>query len=349
MLLWGGQSINGAKFRADGKIFDPARRAWSPIPNAPLEPRGDQVAVWTGSRLLIWGGGVEGPKSDIRSFNDGASFDPMTGGWRSLAHSPLEARSRPTGVWTGSRLLLWGGADTGRTDVGGLTIPSDVLAFPGDEEESEGAKLLSDGAAYDPASDQWTTMSTSPLGPRVGHVAVWTGKQMLVWGGATLKESAVAFADGAAYDPVTDTWRKISAAPVQPGALFTTVWTGKQMLVWGGPQGEGAAYDPATNRWTLLPKSPLPPLSTPISVWTGALMLVWGAPENQPTPAQPIAEGATYDPAQHRWTLLPSARSAPGLGQGAVWAGNRMLVWGGYAGTGPLSGGAVFSLRGPEA
>jgi N-acetylneuraminic acid mutarotase len=297
----------------------------------------------------VWGGGVEGRKSGTRSFDDGASYDPLTNRWEKLARSPLEARSLHTGVWTGSRLLVWGGADMGATQVGGLTIPGDVFTFPDEEEESEGAKLLSDGGAYDPISNRWSMMAPSPLGPRVGHVAVWTGREMLVWGGATPKESSVAFADGAAYNPATDRWRTIGVAPIHPGALFRAVWTGKQMLVWGGPRGEGAAYEPETNRWTLLPRSPLPPLSTPTSVWTGRLMLIWGAPENQPNPAQPIAEGAAYDPTMHRWTVLPSAPSAPGLGHAAVWTGTRMLVWGGYAGTGPLSDGAVFSLRTPPA
>jgi N-acetylneuraminic acid mutarotase len=345
MLTWGGQVIRGAKYRADGQVFDPANEEWSAIPEAPIHPRADQVAVWTGFRLLVWGGGVEGPNTGIRSFDDGASYDPDTGRWTPLARSPLEARSRHSGVWTGSRLLIWGGVDLGRTQVGDATFPGDVFTIPGEEEEiSEEAKLLADGAAYDPATDRWKSMAEAPLSPRVGQVSVWTGHEMLVWGGATPREDAVAFGDGAAYDPETDRWRSIGAAPVQAGATFTAVWTGKQMIVWGGPEGAGAAYDPSTDRWTRLPTSPLPPLATPTSAWTGRVMLIWGAPEIQPDPARPFAEGAAYDPVGNRWTRLPRAPSAPGQGQAAVWAGTRMVVWGGFAGPGPLSGGAAFTL-----
>jgi N-acetylneuraminic acid mutarotase len=343
MLVWGGQAIKGAKYRADGQVFDPAHNAWSPIPKAPLAPRGDVVAVWTGSRLVVWGGGVEGPKSGTRAFDDGASYDPATRLWTPLAPFPLEARSQHTGVWTGARLLIWGGVDLSRSQVG---VPSDVFTVPGEEEEtSEGAKLLADGAAYDPVADRWIPMAPAPLKPRVGHVAVWTGREMLVWGGATLKEGPLAFPDGAAYNPATNTWRQIGTAPLHAGARFTAVWTGKVMLVWGGTRGEGASYDPAANRWTKLPKSPLPPLSSPTSVWTGRLMLIWGAPEEQPNPSDRIAEGAAFDPAEGRWVRIPSAPSAPGLGQAAVWAGTRMIVWGGFAGNGPLSEGADFKVR----
>jgi N-acetylneuraminic acid mutarotase len=346
MLTWGGQAIKGAKYRADGGVFDPARNTWSLIPKAPLAPRGDQVATWTGSRLLVWGGGVEGPKSGTLAFNDGASYEPVTRRWTPMAQSPLEARSLHTGVWTGSLLLIWGGVDLCGTQVGGTTFSCKVFSFPGEGEEvSEDAKLLADGAAYDPDSDRWIPMAPAPLKPRAGHVAVWTGREMIVWGGATLKEGPVAFPDGAAYNPATNTWRKIGVAPLHAGARFTAVWTGKQMLVWGGTRGEGAAYDPATNRWSKIPPSPLPPLSAPTSVWTGRLMLSWGAPEEQLDPSNLASKRAAYDPAERRWTLLPPAPSAPGQGQAAVWAGTGMLVWGGFAGNGPLSDGAAFKLR----
>jgi N-acetylneuraminic acid mutarotase len=167
---------------------------------------------------------------------------------------------------------------------------------------------------------------------------------MIVWGGATVEESAEApsFADGAAYDPVANLWRTIDEAPVRGGG-FTAVWTGRKMIVWGGLQGLGSAYDPMMGTWTLLPKSPLPPLSTPTAVWTGRRMLVWGGPESQPHPERPIAVGGTYDPARNRWNRLFAAPSAPGKGQTAVWTGRQMIVWGGFSGPGPFSSGAAFT------
>jgi hypothetical protein len=42
------------------------------------------------------------------------------------------------------------------------------------------------GAKYDPTSDSWTPTSTSAGDPthRSGHAGVWTGREMIVWGGS---------------------------------------------------------------------------------------------------------------------------------------------------------------------
>jgi len=44
---------------------------------------------------------------------------------------------------------------------------------------------LNDGARYDAATDTWTPITTTNAPkPRFLHTAVWTGREMLVWGGA---------------------------------------------------------------------------------------------------------------------------------------------------------------------
>jgi hypothetical protein len=68
----------------------------------------------------------------------------------------------------------------------------------------------------------------------------------------------------------------------QPRQSEASVWTGEQLLVWGGI-GEGGtipthgeAYDPATNEWTPLPRSPLRARLPGSVVWTGSEVLIWG-------------------------------------------------------------------------
>lgn len=85
---------------------------------------------------------------------------------------------------------------------------------------------------------------------RSGQVAVWTGKELLIWGGVALDTSTV-LGDGAAYDPGSNTWRPISRAGApRPRYGQSAVWTGARMLIWGGEGAsdftDGAAYDPAT-------------------------------------------------------------------------------------------------------
>lgn len=74
---------------------------------------------------------------------------------------------------------------------------------------------------------------------------------MIIWGGDTI---GVNRNDGAAYDPVTNTWTAVSTAGApSPRSRHTAVWTGSNMIVWGGlpgPTNAGAVYDPATDAWT---------------------------------------------------------------------------------------------------
>src|SRR5262245_12917586 len=63
---------------------------------------------------------------------------------------------------------------------------------------------------------------------RDGHTAVWTGSEMIVWGGN------YSFTGGR-YNPVTDSWTATNTTNAPSGRTFyTTVWTGSEMIVWGG-------------------------------------------------------------------------------------------------------------------
>ncbi len=63
------------------------------------------------------------------------------------------------------------------------------------------------------------------------HTAVWTGSEMIVWGG--LGNGAV-LNTGGRYNPSTDSWTATSTTNA-PGAraVATAVWTGSQMIVSG--------------------------------------------------------------------------------------------------------------------
>src|SRR5262249_60142327 len=69
---------------------------------------------------------------------------------------------------------------------------------------------------------------------------------------------------GMAYNPATGTWRDLPAMQYGRDG-FAAVWTGRNVLVWGGVTGRGGtalpphgeAFNPATGTWTALPASPL--------------------------------------------------------------------------------------------
>jgi N-acetylneuraminic acid mutarotase len=129
------------------------------------------------------------------------------------------ARGGHTAVWTGSKMIVWGG--------GSYTYSA----------------YRNDGGIYDPATGLWTAMSTigAPTA-RYGHVAVWTGSRMIVWGGMTYYQTYVN--DGAAYDPTTDSWTPISRTNAPEGRSgATAVWSTGGMIVWGGEAASGHPTD----------------------------------------------------------------------------------------------------------
>jgi N-acetylneuraminic acid mutarotase len=191
---------------------------------------------------------------------------------------------------------------------------------------------------YDPITDNWTPTATiGAPSPRFWHTAVWTGEQMVVWGGNPLTDT------GGRYDPVSDSWTATSSAR-PPAARYnhTAVWTGSEMIVWGGWAGSftrsGGRYDPQADRWTPggVEQAGSPaPRSNHTAVWTGNEMIVWGG-----VPA--IAQGGIYNPATGSWrSMLKEGSPAPRLGHTAVWTGEEMIVWGGNRG-GALDDGARF-------
>ncbi|MEU4239622.1 hypothetical protein [Actinoplanes sp. NPDC026619] len=166
-----------------------------------------------------------------------AAADPA--GWTStisaLPAAPLSARRDVAAVWTGAEMLVWGG-------------------FAGNQAAE---RYFADGAAYDPGKSRWRTLPAAPLAARSEAQAVWTGTEMIVWGGADARHSPKGVTDGAAYNPKTNRWRRIAAAPGTGRTGGQTLMTAGRMVVFGGSGVTGAdaaktilTYDPRADRWT---------------------------------------------------------------------------------------------------
>lgn len=184
-----------------------------------------------------------------------------------------------------------------------------------------------------PEVGMWEELPGGPLEARNEPMGVWTGRELLVWGGAVaaVQGPEQAFvADGAAYDPATGGWRRLAPSPLEGRSGAAVVWTGTEMVVWGGlgavaHLGDGARYDPVAGVWTPLPDAPLSPRSSASAVWTGREVVVVGGQDN----GGPRAEVAAFDPAAGTWRRLPPLPPrgwGSGLGQEAVWTGHRLVV-----------------------
>lgn len=156
-----------------------------------------------------------------------------------LPDSPLGSRIGASGVWTGSEFVVWGGE-------GGNKVASSAFG---------------DGAAYDPVNHRWRVLPAGPLSPRAGHVAVWTGGEMIVWGGNSSERGIGhigGLRDGAAYNPSTNAWRRIADAPSERSKGKGVV-VGNYLVVGTGstPQGSHSTtlliYDIATDTWSAVP------------------------------------------------------------------------------------------------
>lgn len=310
---------------------------WSAISNSGLVARDSNSAVWTGSKMIVWGGRGAAPAGVDGNvfFNDGAEYDPATNTWASMniVGAPIP-RSHHVAAWTGTKMIVWGGFSLA---VNG-TVYHDT------------------GGVYDPATKTWTAMSmTGAPSGRWSHTAVWTGTKLIVWGG--VGANSVNTNTGAIYDPATNTWQAMSTTNAPTSRSYQrAIWTGTRMIVWGGmvgagfdrsPTNTGGIYDPATNTWIATSTTGAPQgRNEPSMVWTGTEMIVWGGTGVQGIGAIRLNTGGRFNPATNTWQTTSTA-NAPviRMGQSTVWTGTKMIVWGGYGGGSPetyLATGGIY-------
>jgi hypothetical protein len=185
------------------------------------------------------------------------------------------------------------------------------------------------------APDSWRALSTvGAPAPRLRHVAVWTGTEMLVFGGT---DDSVIFGNGGRYDVLTDSWLPMSLVNVpSPRTNHRGIWTGTELVVWGGYGGSGSGksdggrYDPITDMWTSMSTVTAPAgRSSHSAVWTGSEMIVFGGCSYY-TCESFLASVGRYSPELDAW-LPMSATGAPAarINHSGVFAAGRMVIWGG--------------------
>jgi len=234
-----------------------------------------------------------------------------------------DARVFPTAVWTGSEMIIWGGENC--------------------------CGYLNTGGRYNPSTDSWTATSTNnaPEG-RFGHTAVWTGSEMIVWGGVGNFPYPV-LNTGGRYNPVTDSWTATSTINAPEGrAVHTAVWTGSEMIVWGGAGdfgwlNTGGRYNPGTDSWTATSTTNAADArSEHTAVWTGSNMIVWGGQDDI---GNLLNTGARYYPDIDCWRSTSTTNAPVGRAEHtAVWTGNEMIVWGGNDGLNFLNTGGEYCV-----
>jgi N-acetylneuraminic acid mutarotase len=361
MIVWGGRTYPEGNLNTGGR-YNPSADTWTVTARSPSQ-RNLHTAVWTGSEMIVWGG--EDQFSDIKK--SGGRYNPSTDSWTatSTANAPAYRYSH-TAVWTGSDMIVWGGIDelVNLLNTGGRYNPStdswtnistsnapegrynhravwsgsEMIVWGGFHDTAGHA--VNTGGRYNPDTDSWTATSTTnaPSG-RGQYQAVWTGNEMIVWGGCSYDPGYQCLNTGGRYDSITDSWTPTSTtnAPSARG-LYAAVWSGSEMIIWGGNDQNfllldtGGRYNPETDNWTVTSTTNAPVARfRPTAVWTGSEMIVWGGQDQN---FLPLDTGGRYDPAMDSWMTTTTTNAPAGrYSHTAVWTGNEMIVWGGATDT----------------
>jgi hypothetical protein len=236
LFVWGGSGIADSAPLADGAVWDQATNIWSALPmNGAPSAREFACAAWTGNTVVVWGGKSQATNA---YFNDGARYGQ--GGWipMSTVNAPGN-RAQCTTAWSGSEILIFGGFNN--------------------------STFLNDGGRYNPATDIWTLIPSSPKDRFQTPLfyAAWVDTELVLehWGKLLF------------YSPTTNQWRQVARPARGEVGLGHPLFipTTNQIFTAAG------IYDLSERRWVATP------FEDPLFVggdgayffWTGQTILVF--------------------------------------------------------------------------
>jgi len=358
MLLWGGTQDN------NGWRYDVNTDSWSDISSVDApEARAHHTATWVGDGMVVWGGTDFGQNGGY--LTEGAHYNPDTDTWTDMGMNGVpEGRSYHTAVYTGNELLIWGGdvngvklnsvgiydlntaqwtintdnqAPIGRSAHSAIWTGTEMIVWGGVKES--GVKLSS-GGRFNLNAQVWqaTTDHADFYSYRRSASSVWTGNELIYWGGLSLSNE---FNTGVKFTPLTNHWQAVTTVGA-PDRRYghTAVWTGTEMIIWGGHDGTfayfgtGGRYNPSTGSWTdtlCCTSAVARGRTSHTAVWTGSEMIVWGGRyRDDQGNSYNLSTGSRYNPSLDSWnptddSIFPYGR----IYHSAVWTGSRMLIWGG--------------------
>ena len=320
---------------------------WERLPEAPIGPRFQHLAVSTGNGLFVWGGyGGDSERTD------GAFYDASTQSWVKAPRAPL-ARDRgdAIGVWTGTEVVVVNGIDgnvraaayqpgtntwrelpdpplknSANMMSWAVFVDGAVVVVAVSEEGEEGVR--NEVAVLDLASGEWRIGAgpSAPFGS--GFDAVVVGSEVVVvarhgMGGKSCGQPVVL-----SYSPASDVWRPITPTPLDLLVSVGVASTGAEVFIVGGQCGgdvvgrKAFLLNPSTGVWR-------PVASVPdgvrgddryAEVWTGSSVVLFddvGAP-------------VFYSPSSDTWRTGPASPVGRRLSEAPwTWVAGGLVVFSG--------------------
>ncbi|MBI4405960.1 MAG: hypothetical protein HY537_17505 [Deltaproteobacteria bacterium] len=321
LLMFGGSDYYSIKNNM--ALFDIRTNRWasSPVPLR-LAYRAEPSMVWTGSRVIVWGG-TDWSGTFARETDDGMTFDPGTMTWKPMARAPFKRSDHAT-VWTGERMLIWGGVTS-----------TETKCYP-----------HRDGAIYNPQKNTWgrTKVDNAPSA-RTNPYAGWVqGKMVIFQGMGWTKNCKTSYLkDGGIFDLATSRWTPISAPPASSmdrthDEVAAVFFTSNKMVVaydenreWPVSGRYLDVLDVPTNTW----ENPIPfpyPLvpnhTTGVALGQESLLLFSGTDSIMGGVIN--IETRTVQPVAYEDRDRTAVRS-PLPGKEMFWTGRKALMWGGFS------------------
>lgn len=251
LMIWGGNSqYPTASYLGGGGIYNPTTDSWTtiayPNPLKNIRFRSFHSAVWTGTKMLCWGGYREDaatgstthcatiPYDKPTYYNDAFTYDPSTGDYYHITSIGAEGRTGNGSVWAGNQMVIWGGRSHSITPYETEYVDYNYnVTYDCSTEYS--SKSYKSGFSYTPpspyASNLTNMNSPSGLPESEGAYLIYNGSKVIaINGSAKLYQ----------YDPVTNTW-DLNAIPDCPASISfqqiglgnnnSIVWTGNKYVV----------------------------------------------------------------------------------------------------------------------
>jgi hypothetical protein len=222
---WTGEVVQLLTWRYQGSAvqswyYSPSRNTWTA--GEPIRPKAD--ALIGGAELLVRGSEVDAfvgwSYRDSGGLRDAVTAYARASGtatWHPVTYSPSLDRAGDL-VDAGDEILMSGGQPfVGFHSSPAITVP---------------------GRRLDPATGTSTPLPDFPgLGFGGGYRIAWTGAALLGYGTDTYQQDpdgrTILPGAAAAWDPATDSWTPLPAAPLAAYGTSSGVWTGTELLSWG--------------------------------------------------------------------------------------------------------------------